>query len=304
MDEAPARLARALLLAFLLALPTAVGGAEALSLAPRLEPGDVYTLSLRTAIQTEATSETGGGDALEEDVEIVYRARVEVLEVGDDGTPLRELHRDVELTFERPEDGGPYFGDATAYEVRRGDAGLQLFAGGRRVAPAVERVVARALVDQFEHGVAPALFAPGKAVEPGDTWPLEPALARRFLEGRGIRVLKLGEGATASLAEAEGEPGVHVVRYAIPISWFELVEMPPNSKARASDGRLEGEIRVPEHGSPLPLRHSSRLRIRLKGAASLSGLPGRGRTSRWEIETVRTTEQRSASDGGVASPGE
>lgn len=302
MGEAPrARGVRSLVLGFLLALLPGAGGGETLSLAPRLEAGDVYTLSLRTAIQTEATTETGRGEALEEDVEIVYRARVEVLEVGEDGAPLRERHRDVELTLERPEGGSPYFGDETAYEVRRGEEGLQVFAGGRRVDPEVERVVARALADQFEHGAAPALFAPKGDVEPGDTWPLEPALTRRFLEARGIRAQKLGEGATATLAVPEGSAGERVVRYAIPVSWFELAEMPPNSTAQASDGRVEGEIRVPAGASALPLRHSSRLRIRIKGVTSLSGLPGRGETSSWQLETVRTTEQRSAAGEGAAS---
>lgn len=271
----------------------AKGERHAIALAPPYAPGDAYVLSLRTTSDTRARSNTGGSEAVDEELALAYRATVRVLEVDDAGRPVREVHQGVELAVERDGTESTFLGEGTAYEVRRGgdgsEEGVRLFVDGERVRSKVERLVSRALERQFEHTLGPKLFAPGREVAVGERWALDPELARRFLEHRGLRVLELGEPATASLRRNDsGTSGELVIDYAIPVEWLELERMPEGTRPSKTSAKVEGAIRVPADPRHAALEHRSELVLDLKGALVK---PGASRAYSWSLESTRSAEQ-------------
>jgi hypothetical protein len=272
--------------------------AEDVVLRPRFRAGDTYALSLRVSTRTDGVSSGESGESVAEDVRLAYAASVMVLEVDGDGRAVRERHEDVRLTFERPGDSGSLFKPGVAYEVRRKD-GIEVSLGGRRAEPRVEKTVAEILEKQFEHTLEPALLEPGRPVEVGESWEPDPSLTKRFLLSRGIRVIALGDGATATLLREQGEHGASelVVEYAIPIARFALRTMPERAEATRSSARLEGRVRLGDApGRPAAATFSS-LTIELGGVLS-----GAAQPVPWSLRSTETVEKLPA-PADVASPG-
>jgi hypothetical protein len=278
-----------LALVSILALCTAPrAAAEEISLRPRYEPGDSYLLSLAVTTNTQAE---GVADAsFQEDVHLDYSARVVVLAVDREGRPVRERHEDVRLTFQRPGESGSLFQDGAGYEVRREDA-LKIFVGDARAEPRIEKIVADVLEKQFEFTLEPALLDPGRPVEVGDTWELDPSVARRFLSTRGMRVAAFGT-AEATLAQSgrEGDDGGWVINYSIPIERFELMGMPEHARAKESEARLEGQIRLGPPRRRIPISSISNLTLRVSGVTSP---PGAAEPVPWNLNRSVMVERRS-----------
>jgi len=283
----PRALAAVLLLAALGPAPGAL--AEELRLEPGRAPGDAYVLSLRATTRTEAEALTSEGRSFREEVQIEYRATVTVLEVDAQGRPRRERHADVRMTFERPDGRGSLFAEEVGYEVRREPGGeLRILAGGERVDPRIEEVVAPLLERQLGHTGLPALVDPGRAVEVGESWELDPARARSFLRERGVRVLEPAGPATASL-ERDAADGGLVIAYRVPVGWFELPEMPEGVRASESEATLEGRLQLAEEPGSGLREHSSTLDLRLHGSVSR---PGSGRPLAWSLRRRQDSQQR------------
>ncbi len=273
-----------------LALLGPAATAEELVLAPRYEPGDVYTLHLRATTDTEASAKAGRRDTYQEKVTLDYSATVLVLEVDERGQPTRERHGGVRLTFERPDERGSLFRDDTMFEVRRDDRGhAALFARGGRAEPEIERIVTDLLRWQFEYGVGPALFDPGRPVQVGDSWPLDPGLARRFARAQGVEVMSFSAPATATLKRDARAGGGLVVAYEIPIGWFEVERMREDLRTSESEARLRGEIRLPAEPEGGPIVYSSNLALRMDGVV---GSPGSSQTFPWTVRSQKLANQR------------
>jgi len=286
-----AKLSPSRLVALLALAIAAPARAEQVVLAPRYQPGDAYLLSLDVETDTKPLSRRAGQRATGEDVQLRYRATVVVLEVDGEGRARRERHEQIQLRYERAEGSGTLFRDGAGYEVHRSaDGDIRLFAGERaeqRVDREVEKIVADLLESQFEYTRLPALLDPGRPVEVGESWELDPKLARRLLGHRGLRVIEFGEPATARLERDSGADGVLVVRYGIPVSWIELERMPPDTRVADSEARLEGELRL--SGDPRGRSHSQTLALRMNGVAVKSGVAP---ASAWGVETSRVIAQR------------
>jgi hypothetical protein len=259
--------------------------AEELLLGPRLRPGDAYALSLAATTDTDTASPTGKS-GFRENVRVAYAATVVVLETDAGGRPTRERHEAVRLTYDRPDGAGSLFRDGASFEVRREGDGMQLFAAGERIDRRVEALVGALLETQFERGLGPVLFEPGRPVAVGETWPLDASLARRFLRERGFRVVELGAPATATLERQADEL---VVRFAIPIAWLELDGMPANARASESDARFEGTIRLAADPSSRPTIYASRLALRVDGVVTA---PRFARAVPWTLERSTLSDQR------------
>jgi hypothetical protein len=134
---------------------------------------------------------------------------------------------------------------------------------GERAEKQVERVVSELLEGQFEYGIG-ALLDPGRPVAVGESWDLDPARTASFLETRGVEGAKLDGIARATLEPHEGGP--YVVRYRIPIASFEPDGLPSNRRTARSAGQLEGEVQLEPTALRSPLRHSSRLALRMNGS--------------------------------------
>lgn len=260
--------------------------AEPLSLVTRFQPGDARALSLSTTTDTEALSGATEGRRASEAVQLTYQATVTVLEVDAEGHPLRERHEHVQLAYERPEGSGSLFQPGTAFEVRRTKrGGWQLFAGERRLDRKLEKIVTALLESQLERTLLPALLDPGRPVAGGETWELDPRLAKRLLKERGLRVIEFGAPATATLL---GEPGgPRRLAYRIPVEWLELTRMPPDARTAASEAILEGEISLGADGRALD--HTANLSFRMNGALVKTGV---ATAVPWRLESSRLTAQR------------
>jgi hypothetical protein len=275
-------------LAFLAALAFALPArAEQIVLAPRYQPGDTYQLSLAATTDTESMSRGATPRAASEDVALRYEAIVLVLEVDGEGRATRERHLRVALTATRPDHGErSLFRPGASFELRRErDGEPRLFVADRRLDRELEKVVAGVLASRLEDTRLAALLDPGRPVEVGETWTLDPALARRILRERGLRVVEFGAPATARL-ERDAD-GALVLRYAVPVSWLELRRMPPNTRAARSEGRLAGEVRLA--ADPRGDAHSSSLAVAMNGAVVKTGVAP---AFPWRLASTQRTEQQ------------
>jgi len=252
---------------------------EQISLRPRYHAGDAYVLSLSALKNAELVARGEKQKPFREDVHLRYEANVVVLETDAAGIPVRERHQDVVLSFVRPDDSGSLF-DQANFEVRRLQDGVQVFVKGERAEKQIERVVSELLEGQFEYGIG-ALLDPGRSVAVGETWELDRARTASFLEARGVEGARLDGSASATLEPHEGGP--FVVRYRIPIASFEPKGMPANRRTAHSAGQLEGEVQLEPTAVRSPLRHSSRLALRMNGSVHghnvARGVPWRFRSS-------------------------
>lgn len=274
-----------LLCALAIAAPA---NAEELRLQSRCEVGDSYALSLRTTTKSELRAKARTSKA--EDVQLTYTATVEVLETDAAGLPTRERHVGAQLRFERPGASGVLFQEGARFEVRRDAAGdVHLFTNDARVERKVERLVAQVLAARFEYSAVPALLDPGRAVELGETWQLDPKRARRLLRAQDVRVVDFAGPATATLARADGDdPSARILRYRIPIARWEPVALPENARTSASDAQVEGEIRFTVDPHAAPLEHRSRLVSHLRGVTTASGVAA---PVPWSLETASASDQ-------------
>ena len=265
--------------------------AEEIALRPRYEVGDSYTLSLSAAIDTEVRA-TSAKRRSHDDLQLRYEATVVVLETDGAGTPIRERHDAVALTYVRPgdpEEMGSLFQNGTQYEVRRTGGDVQIFFRGERVQRKVEQIVAHLLQSQFEYSLG-ALVDPGRAVEVGDSWQLDREQVRSFLRARGVEGVRLDEPATATLERQTSAAGEELaIRYRIPIAGFELSSMPENASGVRSNGALEGEVQLAAGGVRRPLLHSSTLALDMKGAVYA---PGSARAVPWTYRRNDAVDQR------------
>jgi len=265
--------------------------AEEVVLVSRYQPGDTYALSLRTSTQTTVAAKSRRRGPFSEDVQLAYTARVVVLETDRDGRPVRERHEEVSFGQQRPGESGSLFREHASFEVRRAPGGeIQLFAADARLDRTVEKLVAGVLASQFEFSLAPALFAPGRAVAVGETWELDPVLARRFLRERGARVVDFAAAPTATLIERSGAGGEpeRVIRYAIPVDRWEPSKAPANLSTAASDARIEGEIVLAADPGAGPVAYTSKLVMRVNGVVTA---PGVAAPVPWKLETARSSDQ-------------
>jgi len=280
----------AVLVAFLsvIGLPAAPAAADALELRPRLQPGSTYPLSLRVDTRTEASSSGEAGSSHAEDVRLHYRASVTVIAVDGDGRPVRELHEGVSLTYERPDETGSLFKPGAAFEVRR-EGAIEIHVGRDRLPPRAEKAVADVLAKQFEYTLEPALLAPARGVEVGDSWTPDASLVRRYLLSRGVRVLELGEEASATLRRASADEGGDglVIEYRIPIERFELREMPRQVELGRTDAALTGWVQLAADAAAPPVAALSRLVLDLNGTSNASP-----RAHPWSLRSTETVERR------------
>lgn len=288
-----AALAFAALGALLAPLPAP---ADPLVLRPALAVGSTYPLRISVATNTEATAAGPGGSAHAEDVRLEYEATVTVLEVDAESRPVRELHKRVRLTFERPGESGSLFKEGAAFEVLRRE-GIEIRLGRDRLEPRAEKIVASLLEKQFEHTLEPALLQPEREVEVGDTWKPDASLVRRFLMSRGVRVLEMGKDPSATLRRASADEGGDglVIEYRVPIERLELREMPRNVEIARSDAVLEGWVRLSPEPGAAPRAARSRLSLSLSGVSSVSP-----QAHPWALRTSETVERKGAGAGDVA----
>lgn len=119
----------------------------------------------------------------------------------------------------------------------------------------------------------------------GETWELDPRLARRLLKERGLRVIEFGVPATATLlAEPDGP---RRLVYRIPVEWVEFTRMPPDTRTAGSAASLEGEIALDPEGRALG--HTASLAVRMNGALVKTGV---ATAVPWRLESSRLTAQR------------
>lgn len=293
------RTRRLALFALAISCAPASARAEELSLRSRLRPGDSYRLSLSVLTQTEASARGPGAESFDETVRLQYRAGVTVLEVDAEERPVREQHRGVSLTFERPGDSGPLFQEPVSFEVRRKER-LEIFAGNERLDARLEKPMADVLEKQFEYTLEPALVDPGRAVEVGESWAPSEDLARRFLLSRGVRVLAFGDGAVATLRRAPGNDGTTglVVDYSIPIARLELLRMPDHAEAARSEGVLDGQIRLASEPGTPPVSTKSSLTLDLSGLSRTAA-----QSMPWSLRSSVTVERTTSPAGDLATSG-
>jgi hypothetical protein len=262
--------------------------AEEVRLQRRHHVGDSYALSLRTTTQSALRARSRSLQA--EDVQLTYTATVEVLETDAAGLPLRERHAGAQLRYERPDGAGALFQDGAAFDVRRSaDGDVQLFAKDGRVERKIEKLVGAVLATQFEYSLVPTLLAPGRSVEIGETWELDPKLARRLLRAHDVRIVDFAGPATATLARGDGDDAdARVIRYRIPIARWEPGALPDNARTAESDAQVEGEIRLSADPDAAPLEHRSKLVSSLHGVLTASGVAA---PVPWSLENASASEQ-------------
>jgi hypothetical protein len=248
-------------------------------------PGDSFLLSLESHTRTESKARGREDRRFAEDLRVSYEATVTVLETDADGRPVHELHRDVTLTVTGPEGSASLFGERRALEVRREPTGIEVRSFGRRVSPAAERLLDRLLGRPLEHTRAAQVFAPGRPVEVGERWELDPVRTEALLADHGLNVVRFAEPPSATL-ERDGE--VRVVRYRIPVSWLAVEELPANTRTARSRAMLEGRIELPSDAFA-PLTHASRLAMDANGAIVHAGV---ARPVPWSFSSTHTVRER------------
>lgn len=275
--------------------------AETLSLTPRFEVGDAYALTLDSVEETEAHGRGPGDRKVSEHVKLRYTAKVTVLETDASGLPVRERHDGVQMTFERPTQSGSLFQDGVSFDVVRTPEGeIQIHVGDRRATRRSERVLTQMLERQFEHSREATLIDPGRPVDVGETWELDPRQARLFLREHGIDAIELGEPPTATLTRSD--PDELVVEYAIPIARLELEKMPDQARTSRSDGLFRGEIRLTDAAGSPGLEHASELEFNLSGMTP-SRRPSESHP--WHLARSASHHQRTlpiTSDTAAAGP--
>ena len=88
-------------------------------------------------------------------------------------------------------------------------------------------------------------------------------------------------------AGAGAEPAL-VIRYRIAIGRWQPDETPPNSLIAASEAHVEGEVRLAAGPSGQPMRHASKLAMRVNGVVTA---PGVAPAVPWSFETSMSAEQ-------------
>ena len=273
--------------------PLSWASGEEIVLRPAYQPGDSYRLSLEVTTKTEASSAGVEGKATAEHVRLAYDASVVVLEVDRQGRPVRERHEGVRLTFQRPDGSGSLFGPDTSYEVRREDGGrVRLSVQGRRADRRSEAIVAEILASQFEHTLESVLVDPGRPVAVGESWELDPKLVRRFLRERGVRVVRFGGAARASLERQwrEDDQVDLVVHYHVPIAWFELDRAPRRTQPSESEALLEGEILLASGARRTTISRSSHLDLNMRGITNSA--PGVAESVAWSLQRSMLADER------------
>ncbi len=193
--------------------------------------------------------------------------------------------------YQRPSESGSLFREHANFEVRRlANGGVELFANDARLDRSIEKLVGEILASQFEFSSAPALFAPGRDVEVGESWELDPVLARRFLREQGARVVAFETPPTATLVERDAADGTRerVIHYVIPVDRWEPSKAPANLVAGASDARVEGEIRLAADPGAGALAHDATRAMRAKGVVTASRIAA---PVAWSFETSCSTNQ-------------
>jgi hypothetical protein len=290
---------RAALAALVLVLADGAVARE-IALTPDHRPGETYDLSIETTTRTEAEARRSGGGSFEERVRLVYRARVEVLEVGPDGRPTRERHEGVRLSYQRPDGAGSLFPTGTRFEVRRdADGRVRLFEGDARLAPGIEAAVAPLLERQLEHTLAPELLRPGRPVSMGERWELSERVARRLLRDAGLRSVDFDGPPTAMLVPHESDAGLVSIRYRIPIARCEVDDAPENLRTSRSSARLEGRIDLTADADARPVAHVSSFELELAGSVRAGGA---ARPFPWHLARVERAEQRVERLAAAAPP--
>lgn len=277
------RLVASLSLVVLASIPAS---AEEIRLLPGHQAGDSYALSLRTTTQTDVRSKARRQKA--EDVQLTYTADVVVLATDAAGMPVRERHERAQLRYERSGETGSLFRDAAAFEVRRdADGDVQLFVQDARIDRKIEELVVDVLATQFEYTLAPALLQPDRPVEIGESWTLDPQIARKLLRTQGVRVVAFAGPAMATL-ERGPDDGTRVIRYRIPIDRWVPDDLPVNAQTAQSDAQIEGEIRVSAEPGPAAFEHRAQLAASLHGVVTA---PGVAAPVPWRMERAHAAEQ-------------
>jgi hypothetical protein len=270
----------------LLAAASIPARAEEILLRPQHRAGDAYALSLRTTTQSDIRSKRRSAKA--ENVQLSYTADVVILETDAGGMPIRERHERAQLRFERSGETGALFRDGAVFEVRRdADGDVQLFANDVRLDRKIESLIADVLATQFEYTLAPALLQPDRSVEVGDTWRLDPQIARKLLRTQGVRVVAFAGPAMATL-ERGPDDGTRVIRYRIPIDRWVPDDLPVNAQTAQSDAQIEGEIRVSAEPGPAAFEHRAQLAASLHGVVTA---PGVAAPLPWRMERAHAAEQ-------------
>jgi len=284
----PIRPATLLLLSLAIASPAASGGGPSAAL--HHEPGDALLLSLRSETRTDASSSGGArAGSFAKDARVDYSATAFVLETDATGAPVRERHEGVVAGYRSPEGSGLLVERGAVLEVvRRGPDQVHVLAGGERLEPRAEALLAGILEERFQLALVARLLEPARGVEVGEAWPLDPDLSRRLLRAQGIRVVGRSGAGEATLESRSEEDAV--IRYRMPVAWFELEEAPAAKRVSGSDAHLEGRLRIPAASSGRPVSHTSRRVVRLQGVA---GGPGpRSAWNAWSVESARLADQR------------
>lgn len=262
--------------------------AEGIRIRPRYAVGDEYVVSLATTTRTDILARGEVAKSIEDEVELRYSARVEVVEVAADGSPVRERHEAVKLSFVKDGESRSLLKqDAELEVVRAADGAVQIFHDGKPVEPKLEKVVGHMLARQLEHGVA-ALVDPGRAVEIGETWRIADEQVRAFMRDRGIQDAELAGKATATLVGTVGSR--LIVRYRIPVDGFALGELPSNARNARSQASVDGEVDLAADGLHRPVAHFSALAVRIKATMSE---PGKSRAAAWSVRRSESIVQRS-----------
>lgn len=279
----------ALLSAILLCVATPQrAAAELLDLAPRRVAGDVYALSIDTTSESSLEAKRRSGKGAES-VALHYEANVVVLEADAAGRPLRERHVDVVLRATRGDETSSLFREPVAFDVvRDADGAIEIHASDGRIERKLEKRIAALLESQFESSLAPALLAPGREVELGESWQLDADAARRFLRSQGVRAIELDGPATAALALREDGQAL-VVRYVIPVGWWKPAALPKNASAGRSEARFEGEVELVADPTLRPSRHVSKLTTEVSGVVTATGYAA---PAPWKLATAATSDQR------------
>lgn len=262
--------------------------ADGIQIRPRYTAGDEYVVSLATTTRTDFHARGDVARSIDDEVELRYWARVVVVEIAADGSPLRERHEGVELTVVQAGGSRSLLKQGAEFEVvRAADGAIQILHRGKPVDPKLEKIVGHLLARQLEHGVA-ALVDPGRAVEVGEIWQIEGDRVQSFMRARGIQDAELDGPATATL---EALPGDRLaVRYRIPIDGFALGELPSNTHNARSRASLEGEVQLDAGGVHRAIGHSSALAVRIKATMKE---PGNTRAASWSVRRSESVVQRS-----------